>query len=58
MAPELFLAKPYSTPVDVFAFGVLLNEMFAREVRQTTGELPWAYYQEGSDSRKVVTAGR
>ena len=45
MAPELFLAKPYSTPVDVFAFGVLLNEMFAREVRQATGQLPWAYYQ-------------
>ena len=24
MSPELFLAKPYSTSVDVFAFGALL----------------------------------
>ena len=33
MAPELFLAKPYSCAVDVFAFGVVLNEMLSREVR-------------------------
>ena len=32
MAPELFLGKAHGAPVDVFAFGVLLNECFAREV--------------------------
>ena len=37
MAPELLLSKPYSTPVDVFAFAVLLNELFTREV-------PWVGY--------------
>ena len=37
MAPELLLSKPYSTPVDVFAFAVLLNELFTREV-------PWDGY--------------
>ena len=37
MAPELFLSKPNSSAVDVFAFGVLLNEMWAREV-------PWDGY--------------
>ena len=31
MAPELLLSKAYSTPVDVFAFAVLLNELFTRE---------------------------
>ena len=32
MAPELFLSKPFGNGVDVFAFGVLLNEIWAREV--------------------------
>lgn len=49
MAPELFLSKPYSTGVDVFAFGVLLNEVWAREV-------PWDGYQP-FDIRAKVTAG-
>ena len=37
MAPELFLAKSHAASVDVFAFGVLLNELWAREV-------PWDGY--------------
>lgn len=51
MAPELFQAKPYSTPVDVFAFGVLLNELFAREV-------PWDGYQPMDIKAKVVAGER
>ena len=46
MAPELFLAKPFSTSVDVFAFGVLLNEMWAREV-------PWDGYSPLDIRQKV-----
>ena len=49
MAPELFLAKPNSSAVDVFAFGVLLNELWAREV-------PWDGYQPW-DIREKVTSG-
>lgn len=49
MAPELFLSKPNSSAVDVFAFGVLLNEMWAREV-------PWDGYMP-FDIRDKVTAG-
>jgi serine/threonine protein kinase len=49
MAPELFLAKPHSTPVDAFAFGVLLNELWAREV-------PWDGYAP-FDIKQRVTAG-
>jgi len=37
MAPELFLGKAHGAPVDVFAFGVLLNECFAREVPSRDG---------------------
>ena len=51
MAPELFLAKAYSTPVDVFAFGVLLNELFTREV-------PWDGYQPLDIKDKVVEGQR
>ena len=51
MAPELFLAKAYSTPVDVFAFGVLLNELFTREV-------PWDGYQPLDIKDKVVAGQR
>jgi len=47
MAPELFLAKSHSTPVDVFAFGVLLNELWAREV-------PWDGYSPLDIKGKVV----
>lgn len=32
MAPELYLKKAYDQSVDVFAFGTLLYELFAREV--------------------------
>ncbi len=32
MAPELYLKKAYNQSVDVFAFGTLLWEIFAREV--------------------------
>ena len=49
MAPELFLSKPFGNAVDVFAFGVLLNEIWAREV-------PWDGYQP-LDIREKVTAG-
>jgi len=47
MAPELFLSKPYNASVDVFAFAVLLNEMFAREV-------PWDGYQPLDIKERVV----
>ena len=49
MPPELFLSKPYSSSVDVFAFGVLLNELWAREV-------PWDGYSP-LDIRGKVTGG-
>jgi serine/threonine protein kinase len=49
MAPELLLAKSHSTPVDVFAFGVLLNELWAREV-------PWDGYPP-LDIKDKVAAG-
>ena len=32
MAPELLLDKPYSAKVDVFAFGIMLWEMFTRQL--------------------------
>ena len=80
MAPELFLAKAYSTPnpnlnlspnpqppkpnpnpnpklqaystpVDVFAFAVLLNELLSREV-------PWDGYQPMDIKAKVVAGER
>jgi len=49
MAPELFLSKPHSTSVDVFSFGVLLNELWSREV-------PWDGYSP-LDIRNKVTSG-
>mmetsp|Transcript_59628 Transcript_59628/g.118474 ORF Transcript_59628/g.118474 Transcript_59628/m.118474 type:complete len:122 (+) Transcript_59628:881-1246(+) len=49
MAPELFLAKPFSSSVDVFSFGVLLNELWSREV-------PWDGYSP-LDIREKVTSG-
>jgi hypothetical protein len=51
MAPELFEAKPLDASVDVFALGVLLNEMFARE-------LPWDGYQPLDIKQKVVDGER
>ena len=32
MAPELYLKKAYDSSVDIFAYGTLLYELFAREV--------------------------
>lgn len=51
MAPELFEAKPFDSSVDVYALGVLLNEMFAREV-------PWDGYQPLDIKDKVVEGER
>ena len=51
MAPELFEAKPFSTGVDVFAFGVLVNELWAREV-------PWDGYAPFEIKSKVVAGER
>lgn len=52
MAPELFDERPYSAKVDVYAFGVLLNEMFTRE-------RPFGELQEPSAIRaKVLDGGR
>eukprot|EP00798_Chlamydomonas_sp_ICE-L_P022805 gene22805-29970_t len=31
MAPELLESKPYNEKVDVYAFGIMLNELFAKE---------------------------
>lgn len=46
MAPELFLSKPHSASVDIFAFGVLVNELWAREV-------PWDGYSPADIRAKV-----
>lgn len=51
MAPELFLSKPHGVSVDTFAFGVLLNEMFSREV-------PWDGYQPFDIKERVVKGER
>ena len=51
MAPELLQAKPYSASVDVFAFAVLLNELFTREV-------PWDGYSPPDIRTKVVGGER
>ena len=51
MAPELLEAKAWSWGVDVFAFGVLLNEVFAREV-------PWDGYQPFDIKQQVVSGKR
>ncbi|KAF0699547.1 Aste57867_9884 [Aphanomyces stellatus] len=32
MAPEMLLFKPYSSPVDIFSFGVLLSELSTHQV--------------------------
>ncbi|KAJ9515751.1 hypothetical protein QJQ45_008633 [Haematococcus lacustris] len=40
MAPELLDSKPYNEKVDVYAFGVLLNEMVAREVPFSNMSVP------------------
>jgi hypothetical protein len=44
-------AQPFSTSVDVFAFGVLLNELWAREV-------PWDGYQPLDIRHKVIAGER
>lgn len=51
MAPELLHSKPHSSAVDVYAFGVLLNEMFAREV-------PWDGYAPADIKARVADGGR
>jgi serine/threonine protein kinase len=45
MAPELLKNKPFSKEVDVYAFGIVLWEMFSREV-------PW----NAMDPRDIITA--
>ena len=50
MAPELFAGKTWGMGVDVFAFGVLVNEMFARE-------LPWDGLQPLDIKEKVASGG-
>uniref|UniRef100_A0A383VB83 Protein kinase domain-containing protein n=1 Tax=Tetradesmus obliquus TaxID=3088 RepID=A0A383VB83_TETOB len=51
MAPELLQpGKPYSAKVDVYAFGVMLNEMLGRSP-------PWAGMAAG-DIRRQVLAGQ
>ena len=50
MAPELLQSRPYSRPVDVYAFGVLLNEAFTRQV-------PWDGYKP-FDIKEMVSAGQ
>lgn len=49
MAPELFLRKPFSKAVDVYALGVLLWEVWV-------GEVPFDGYS-AADIRKQVVAG-
>lgn len=49
MAPELFNGRSYSKAVDVFAFGVLLCELFA-------GVIPFREFEYG-DVRKCVAKG-
>ena len=44
MAPELLKNKPFSKEVDVYAFGIVLWEIFAREV-------PW----NAMDPRDIIT---
>ena len=51
MAPELFLSKPFGNAVDVFAFGVLLNEIWKREV-------PWDGYSPLDIREKVISGER
>ena len=51
MAPELFAGKTWGMGVDVFAFGVLVNEMFARE-------LPWDGLQPLDIKEKVASGER
>lgn len=49
MAPELFSGKPYNASVDVYAFGVLLCELFS-------GEQPY-YGYDYTDLRRKVPLG-
>jgi serine/threonine protein kinase len=49
LAPELWQGKPYGRAVDVFAFGVVLSELF-------TGRMPWAGYRP-TDIREAVVKG-
>lgn len=50
MAPELLApGKPYSSKVDVYAFGVMLNEMLCRSP-------PWAGMAAADIKRQVSTA--
>lgn len=49
LAPELWQGKPYGRAVDVFAFGVVLSELF-------TCRMPWAGYRP-TDIREAVLKG-
>lgn len=50
MAPELFEGRPYNGKVDVYAFGVLLNEMF-------TLQKPWSH-DEPDIVKEAVLQGK
>lgn len=51
MAPELLEGKPYNTKVDVYAFGVMLNEMLSRQV-------PFAGITPAEVKQQVLTGQR
>eukprot|EP00949_MAST-11_sp_MAST-11-sp1_P001298 g1298.t1 len=51
MAPELLAGKPFNKAVDVFAFGVVMWEIFSREV-------PWSGYDPQDIRRRVCSGER
>lgn len=51
MAPELLEARSWSGSVDVYAFAILLNELFTREV-------PWDGFQPFDIKQRVVAGER
>ncbi|CAM9358309.1 unnamed protein product [Hapterophycus canaliculatus] len=51
MAPELLLAHPFNKSVDVYAFGILLWEMFTRKV-------PFSGLEASEIVETVVSGGR
>lgn len=55
-APELFLERPHGPSVDIFAFGVLLNEMLAREVSMGSALLTIQYSAIHGDALQYNSA--